>query len=275
MSYYQQLGLEKEPFSASPDPEFFYRADSHHTALKRLETAIRLRRGLSLIVGDVGVGKTTLARALLQLFRGEEDYMFSLMQDPGYRSEYQFLLHMARMWRIIPRFPSTRDLKDALQKFLFQKAVDENKTVILMIDDGQSLSLENLEALRMLLDHETDAGKLLQLVILAQAEILGRIGRIQHFTDRIALKYSLNPLDEAEVKQMIDFRLSRAGFRDEKVLFSDPAVRLITQHTQGYPRRITWLCHEAVRSLVSNDKAMVDERVIQGVIQRMDGYEKN
>ncbi len=87
MSYYSVLNIQKEPFSTSPDPEFFYRSNSHYTALNRLEIAIRLRRGLSLILGDVGMGKTTLSRALLQLFKDDDEFIFHMILDSSYKSE--------------------------------------------------------------------------------------------------------------------------------------------------------------------------------------------
>ena len=97
MSYYTELGLTKEPFSTSPDPAFFFRSSSHAQALARLEIAIRLRRGLSLILGEVGTGKTTLARTLLANFPQEDGFSFHIVLDPSFESEYQFLLHLSRI----------------------------------------------------------------------------------------------------------------------------------------------------------------------------------
>ena len=94
MSIYTDLKLEQEPFSTSPDPRFFYKSTEHYTALNRLEISIRLKRGMSVILGDVGTGKTTLSRALFQSFNGEEqEYIFHMILDPSFRSEYQFLTH--------------------------------------------------------------------------------------------------------------------------------------------------------------------------------------
>jgi len=105
MSYFGVLNLEREPFSTSPDPSFFYRSTEHYTALNRLEIAIRLKRGLSLILGDVGTGKTTLSRTLLQSFSQEEDeYIFHLILDPSFKSEYQFFAHLTKVFGISPFF---------------------------------------------------------------------------------------------------------------------------------------------------------------------------
>ncbi|MGE5197623.1 MAG: ExeA family protein, partial [Deltaproteobacteria bacterium] len=246
MSYYSALGLEKEPFSTSPDPEFFYRSLSHDACLKRLEISIRLRRGLCLVFGDVGTGKTTLSRRLLQEFEDEKDYVFHMILDPSYKSEFQFLLSLVKIFNIMPAFKSTLDFKEALEKFLFQKGVEEKKTVVLLIDEGQKISPENLELLRMFLNYETNEYKLLQLVILSQLELLPRLKRVRNFADRVALKYSINPLDETETRGMIDFRLKQAGYNGRRALFDDEAVKLIYRYTQGYPRRVAILCHDAL-----------------------------
>jgi len=268
MSYYNTLGLEQEPFSTSPDPKFFYRSTSHNTALQRLEIAIRLRRGLSLIVGDVGIGKTTLSRTLLQLFKGEDDFIFHMILDPGYKSEYQFLLALLRLFRITPEFKSTLDFKEALEKYLYQKGVEENKTIVLLIDESQKITLENLEVLRTLLNYETNEYKLLQLVLMAQVELLPRIKRIRNFSDRIALQYTINPLDEEETRQLIEFRLKRSSSNGQVGLFTDEAVKLIYQFTKGYPRRIAMLCHDALEAIVMKERSNVDAETIEELINK-------
>lgn len=268
MSYYKVLGLEKEPFSTSPDPQFFYHFSSHDTALKRLEISIRLRRGLNLILGDVGTGKTTLSRTLLQSFKDEDNFIFHLILDPSFKSEFQFLFSLVKMFDIIPAFKSTLDFKEALEKYLFQKVVEENKTVVLIIDEGQKLTPENLEVLRMLLNYETNEYKLLQLVIMAQVELLPRLRRIRNFMDRVALKYTINPLDEFETREMIGFRLMLAGYDGQDNLFTDEAINLIYQYTQGYPRRIAMLCHDALETIVMRDQSRIDAQVIKELISQ-------
>lgn len=266
MSYYEALNLKKEPFSTSPDPEFFYRSSAHNTALHRLEIAIRLRRGLSLILGDVGTGKTTLSRILIQLFSHEDNFVFHMMLDPSYKSEFQFLYSLTKMFNVIPVFRSTLDYKESIERYLFQKGVDENKTIVLIIDEGQKLTPTFLEILRTLLNYETNEFKLLQLIILAQMEILPRIKRIKNFYDRIILKYIINPLDENETREMIEFRLAQAGLISGQQLFTDGALKLIYDKSLGYPRKISVLCHNALESLVMHDKRVADEELIGKVI---------
>lgn len=267
MSYYGVLGLTREPFSTSPDPAFFFRSSSHLQALTRLEIAIRLRRGLSLILGDVGTGKTTLARTLLANFPQEDGFVFHMLLDPSFESEYQFLLYLARMFGLRTLYKSTLDCREALEDHLFQSGVTEGRTTVLMIDEGQKLSLDMLEHLRVLLNYETNEYKLLQVVIFAQMELLGRLRRIKNFMDRVALKYIINPLSEEETAEMIAFRLASAGLPEGRELFSRAAVTAIHRFTQGYPRQIALLCHNALEALVMQDKPAVDDTVIEELIR--------
>lgn len=269
MSYLTALQLEQEPFSTSPDPSFFYRSSEHYTALNRLEIAIRLRRGLSLILGDVGTGKTTLSRALLQAFHGEEeDYIFHMILDPHFKSEYQFLAHLTKLFGISPFFKSTMDHREAIEKYLFRKVVEEGKTVVLMVDEGQKLSLNHLEILRTLLNYETNEHKMLQLVIFAQMELLGRIKKVRNFMDRVSLRYILNPLDEYETGKLIEFRLRQAGYNNARGLFSYETVKRIYAYTQGYPRQISRICHNAMQHLIMEDHEAVTEDLIGRVIEQ-------
>lgn len=266
MSYYTALGLTKEPFSTSPDPVFFFRSSSHVQALTRLEIAIRLRRGLSLILGDVGTGKTTLARTLLVNFPQEDRFTFHMVLDPSFESEHQFLLHLSRMFGVRATGKSTLDYREAIEHHLFQSGVHEGTTTVLLIDEGQKLSLDMLEHLRVLLNYETNEFKLLQVVIFAQMELLGRVRRIKNFVDRAALKYILNPLSEQETGEMIQFRLRSAGLPEGRTLFSPEAVAAIHRFTQGTPRQISLVCHNALEALVMQDKPLVDAEIIQELI---------
>lgn len=268
MSYYTLLGLDKEPFSTSPDPDFFYQSQEHQAALTRLMIEIRLRRGLSVILGDVGTGKTTLSRKLFQMLRAREDMLFFMILDPTYDSEEVFLESLVRTFHIQMEkpHPSLLDYKEALKTYLFQKGIQENKTVILLVDEAQKLNQASLEVLRVLLNYETNEFKLLQLVLLAQLELLPKIREMKNLMDRISMKYIINPLDDAETKEMIGFRIRQAGYQSPSPLFKDEAIVEIYQQTQGYPRRIAMVCHNALKHLVMESKPIVDKDLVRRVV---------
>jgi len=271
MSYYSVLGLKKEPFSNSPDPEFFYESNEHKAALMRLLVEIRLRRGLSVILGDVGVGKTTLSRKLFQMLKERPDILFYMIMDPTAQSEELFLESLVRVFNIqdqIQGEASILDYKEAIKKHLFQKGVEENKTIVLVVDEAQKLDADSLEILRVLLNYETNEFKLLQLVLFAQMELLPRIKEIKNFFDRIVLRYVINPLDEPETRDLIGFRLRQSGFNTELKLFTDEAVSEIQRYSQGYPRRINLICHNALRILITGNKTVIDGALIRDLVAR-------
>nr|MBU1327780.1 AAA family ATPase [Candidatus Omnitrophota bacterium] len=268
MSYYSVLNLNKEPFSTSPDPYFFYPSISHKQAMQRLEIAVRLKRGLSVILGDVGIGKTTLARAFIQELHSTNGAITHMILDPTYDSEFQFVTTLAKLFGIKGSFRSTLDYKEAIERFLFKKCVNESHVISLIIDEGQKMSLATLELLRTLLNYETNEYKLLQLVIMGQMELLPKLQRINNFSDRISLKYILNPLDYNETKNMIEFRLKQAGAASGKEIFTEKAILMIYQYTQGYPRKIAAVCHNLLEELVMRDRKIIEEDLVNEVIEK-------
>lgn len=268
LGYYTVLGLHREPFSTSPDPAFFYESREHRAALTRALIEIRLRRGLSLILGDVGTGKTTLSRKLFQLLREREDTLFHMILDPAYETEELFLTALVRTFkiRLETAMPSILDYREAIKAFLFHQGVQEGKTVVLLIDEAQQLNTLSLEILRGLLNYETNEYKLLQLVLVAQLELLPRVREIRNFLDRVSLKYVLNPLDEHETRELIEFRLAQAGSTGSPPLFTDEAIQEIHRAAQGYPRHIARFCHHALRELVAHSKPVVDGAIIRTLI---------
>ncbi len=267
MEYYELLGLREEPFTSSPNPRYLFKSKEHRECLNRLEISIRLRRGLSVVLGRIGTGKTTLSRTLLQMFQQEQErYIFALILDPIFPSEYVFLRNLMDLFHIKSRARSVLECKNALETFLFKGGVEEGKIIVLVIDEGQNLTPTYLEALRNLLNYETNEYKLLQLVIFAQLDFLPRLARNPNFEDRITTSYMLNPLNEADTKAMIDFRLQQAGWDGKRPIFTEESSREIYLVTRGYPRRVTNLCHNCIIEMLRTDKTNVDPEMVQHVV---------
>lgn len=270
MSYFKVLGFNKEPFSTSPDPEFFFLSKEHETALTNILIDLRMKRGLSVILGDVGTGKTTLSRKLIQELNARDDFIFYIILDPSFESEELFLTTLVRNFEINISgivSPSILDLRESLERFLFQKGVSENKTVALIIDEAQKLNDSSLELLRILLNYETNEFKLLQLILLGQLELYSKIFGIPNFFDRISFKYTLNPLAFDEAREMIEFRIRQAGYKSNLQLFLDDALREIYEYSRGYPRQITMLCHKALKTLLLKNKGVVDCEIVHELIE--------
>ena len=170
MDYIKLLNLQSEPFSNSPDPSFFYLSRTYQDCLQNLEISIRLRRGLNLVLGDIGTGKTTLSRALIQQFQSEVDrFLFHLILDPSFKSESEFLYALI-MGFGIPR-PDKKSLfayKEAIRQFLLAEGLQKGRVIVLIVDEGQKLNDVCLELLRDLLNFETNQFKLLQLLFIVK-----------------------------------------------------------------------------------------------------------
>ena len=270
MSYFRILGLDKEPFSTSPDPEFFYLSREHERALTNVLIELRLKRGLSLVLGDVGTGKTTLSRKLVQDLKNREDCLFHIQLDPTFEDKNFFMYSLVRNFGILSEssqmIPSMTVMREMLERFLFQKGVVEQKTVVLIIDEAQKLDANALEVLRLLLNYETNQFKLLQLVLLGQIELMPMVKSIPNFYDRISFKTILNPLDYDEMKEMIYFRLAQAGYTSRADLFLEDGLWEIYQHTKGYPRQVTMICHRALKEMILKNRFVVDKAMIDEIV---------
>jgi general secretion pathway protein A len=246
MSYYLALGLEREPFSNSPDPDLLYRAKSHLECLQHMEIAVRLRRGLNVVLGEVGTGKTTLGRELTRILAADPDIEVYFLDDPYHPTPVEFLLALCRLFGV-DAAGLGRDagpIKDALKASLLAKSADGSRIVALIVDEGQKITPECLELLRELLNFETNTHKLLQIVMFAQNEFEDVLAARPNLDDRVNFRYRLLPLDRRQTRRMIETRLARCAPEGAvPILFTGLAMRRIHRLTRGYPRKIVRLCH--------------------------------
>lgn len=262
MDYFRILNLKKEPFSNSPEPEFFFQSMKHVGCLQKLELAVRLRRGLNVVIGDVGTGKTTLCRQLILKFAVSEydsgNTETHLIMDPAFTNSVEFLSAVALTFGI--PFSGNGDsewqFKENIKKYLWKKGVDEGKIVVLIIDEGQKLPDFCLEILREFLNYETNEYKLLQIVVLAQREFEQTLKRYKNFADRVNLYYFLEPLNFRETCGMVRFRIAKAGNTGETPsLFTYPGLFALYLATKGYPRKIVTLCHQVILALIIQNRS--------------------
>lgn len=271
MSYYRALGLEAEPFSTSPDPAFFHSSAEHRAALCRLQISIALKRGLSVMAGDIGTGKTTVSRRLSQVLAEEKNVVFRMILNPYFRTEKQFLSRMAALFHVpVPNEGNATalDYMEAIERYLFTAGVEQDRTVVLLVDEAQILPDFVFELLRILLNYETNQFKILQLALVGQLELLPRLAAMPNFWDRVSTKVMLKPLAPGDVRDLIRTRLREAGYRGTQPLFSPEAVEAIHAQTGGFPRRVNILCHNVLEFLVMHDKRHADLAIVRQVIAR-------
>lgn len=267
--YFNYLGLEKDPFSTSPDPYYFYPLSQHQSCLNYLEIAIRLKRGANLILGEIGTGKTTLCRKLLQRIDGELFIEPHLMLNPPNVSEKEFLGLLADFMGVDVKGSSCQDISDSIKNHLFLKGVEEGKTIVLIIDEAQKLSFEAIEGLRGLLNYETNEFKLLQLVLLGQLQLKDKLRLMPNFVDRLNYRMQLNPLDFKECCRLIKFRLEKSGITtSSSSVFTGAAVKAIHELSGGYPRKICMLAHKTLEQLIVKGRRRADDKFINEVYNR-------
>lgn len=272
MEYFSIVNLDKEPFSNSPDPEFFYGSHQHLECLQKLELALRLRRGLNVIIGDVGTGKTTLCRQLIRRFTKTTEFETHLVLDPGFSSTAEFLITIIELLtgRRPPEEARDWQMKEVVKNHLFKRGVDEKKTIVLIIDEGQKLPGFCLELLREFLNYETNEYKLLQIVIFAQTEFQNTIERHANFADRINLYHHLKPMSFGDTRAMIRFRLEKSSTNyKDYTYFSLPALVAIYVASRGYPRKIINLCHRCILTMIIQSRPSVDLFLARTCIRRV------
>lgn len=233
--YLDYFGLREPPFNITPNPRYLYFTATHRQALEHLTYGIEQRRGFILLTGDVGTGKTTLCRALLE--RLESTHRTALLLDPCL-SETQMLRAILHELGLSDVKGDRLALRETLNQFLLGE-MSAGRDVALIIDEAQHLSLAQLERIRLLSNLETDDRKLLQIVLSGQPELAVRLAdpRLRQLRQRITVRCRLEPIGRDEVDGYLTHRLSVAG-ADRRLLFEPDAVCDIFDRTAGVPRLV-------------------------------------
>src|SRR5512147_26552 len=266
MDYFSILNLNREPFSNSPDPDYFYHSRQHLDCLQKLELSLHLRRGLNVIIGEVGTGKTTLCRQLIRRFAQRKEMETHLILDPLFKDSGDFLATVVKLLsgRKVPEGTTDWQAKEFIKHSLFRKGVDQKKITVLIIDEGQKIPAFCLELLREFLNYETNEYKLLQIVIFAQKEFEAIIRQHPNFGDRINLYHLLRPLGLQDTRLMIKFRLEKSSTTPKKLdLFTLPALLAVYRASGGYPRKIINLCHQCILAMIIQNKSKVGYRLVR------------
>ena len=271
MEYFNLLEFNKEPFSNSPEPEFLFTAPQYNACLQRLELAVRLRRGLNIVIGAVGTGKTTLCRKLIQVLSaadagGATAVETFLLLDPAVESRLEFARTVASVLGVasVAEDDNEWQIKEKIKTFLFEQGVRNQKNITLVIDEGQKIPGDCLEILREFLNYETNSFKLLQIIIFAQPEFRKNLAARANLLDRVNYLCNLKPLSFRQTKAMIEHRIAVASQDPSRPpLFTLGGMLAVYTHSGGYPRKIISLCHQVLLMLIIRGKRQAGWWLVQ------------
>ena len=256
------FGFREKPFHVTADPAFLYPSRQHQEAMAHMVYGIRERLGFIMITGEVGTGKTTLSKALVQRLEGP--VRTALILNPVL-SATQLLRAILRDFGVDPTSIGNRgDLLVAIESFLLEQAKIQGNAV-LIIDEAQALSVSTLEQIRLLSNVETAKSKLLQIVLIGQPELshkLARDPRLRALRQRIAVHYQVQPLSKEDVTEYIRHRLQAAGSYGI-TRFTEAAIADIARITRGFPRQINLLCDQALVAGFVRESKEIDESMVQ------------
>jgi len=261
--YLNFFGLKKEPFQITPDPSFLYLSPGHKEALASIIYGVEKRKGFILIIGDVGVGKTTILRAYLE--KTEKDNLtkiFVLNANISYRSLLKLIF---RELGLIPESEEICEILNQLHRTLVNE-YRQGRNVLLLIDEAQNMPVDTLENLRMLSNLETAKEKLIQIVFSAQPEFEKTLNLIElkQLKQRVAVKAVISPLSKQEGFTYIYHRLNMASDK-ESAIFSAYALKEVVRVSKGIPRVINILCDNSLITAFGYGKKKVDIWIVKEI----------
>ncbi|MCG3175971.1 MAG: IS481 family transposase ISChy3 [Candidatus Omnitrophica bacterium] len=262
-------GLKEKPFGVTSNPSYLYLSQRHQEALSCLLYGIRERLGFIEMTGEVGTGKTTVCRALLDQLdtRTRSAFIFN-----SNLSELQLLQTIVDDLGIRTTSRSKGALYAELNRFLIEQLAAGNNVVVI-IDEAQNLSLKLLEQVRMLSNLEAANEKLVQIVLVGQPELRDKLNdpRLRQLRQRIAVRYQIKPLEREELPRYVGHRLSLAGSNGSGPIFTDAALDSVYRYTSGIPRMINLVCDKALLTGYVMDQREIGPELVVRAISELEG----
>ena len=266
--YLDYYGLSEAPFDITPNPRFLFYSAKHREAINHLLYGIRERKGFVQLTGEVGAGKTTLCRAMLEQL--DSHFATALILNPV-MSPDEMMKAVAVEFGLPVNGLDRLDTLAVINQFLLQQ-VERGKESVLIIDEAQDLTDELLEQVRLLSNLETDNRKLLQIVLLGQPELRDRLNnpRLRQLRQRITVRYHLLPLRRAEMNQYIHHRLEVSGAKGAPY-FTQPALWRVYGYTKGIPRLVNAVCDKALLAGFVQQQERIDFGMVGRALRELEG----
>ncbi|MDX2446502.1 MAG: AAA family ATPase [Desulfobacterales bacterium] len=266
--YLDFYNLDESPFSITPDPEYLYYSVTHQNAINKLLYGINSRMGFLLLVGEVGTGKTTICRSLLDNLENKASTVYII--NPSLSGTELISSILDDLNIAYPKDASKKELINALNSFFL--TADSDKPLVIIIDDAQTMHIDSLEDMRLLSNLETDKEKLLQILLVGQPELLTQLSRpeMRQLKQRVALTCRLDALSRTEVEGYISRRLFVAGDKG-RIRFKSDAIRRIFSISKGTPRIINRLCDYALTAGYVADTHEISQGHVKKAVKELKG----
>jgi len=260
--YLEYWNFKKLPFENVPDPEFMYYSHEHVEALARLLYAVKWRKGLALLTGDIGSGKTLLSRVFIQQLP-EKDFEIGLITNPSLEP-LDFLKEALYQMGLNFRTDSKAELLGILSTRLFENA-KKNKSTLIIIDEAQLIPAETLEEIRLLLNFQFNNKFLITFVLMGQPEMKDYIRQCKQLDQRIAIRFHLSPLNADETPKYIAYRMKKAGLTNG--IFTPDSIEEIHNYSGGVPRKKNNVCDLALLIASNKKQRIIDANLVKKVIK--------
>lgn len=262
--YLTHFGLQAAPFSTSPDPEFAYDTREHQLAVAKIAYSVEEQRGIFLLTGEIGTGKTTISQLLLNSWEAQPDkFIVAHVTDPSAATPAAFMrLILASFGQSTTR--NLQDLKDTLRSFLIENHT-AGRTIVLMLDEAQTISRANLDLLQTLSNEQTQKVKLIQMVLFAQPNFANKLTQKPALRSRITGGANLNPLAFEDSLEMLRYRVSVAG-GDFAALFCPEMHKPLYNAGNGIPRELCVLSDAALVNAFALRRKAVDMECLTAAI---------
>lgn len=262
--YLEHWGLQKTPFDNVPSRDVFYRSPQHEEALRRLLYAIEHRKGVAMLTGDVGCGKTTVTKALSNHL-SRDQFQFQILSNPALQPTDLIKAILLKLGDNNSDNGSKTVLLDRLQKLLVQNG-EQGICTVLAIDEAHVISNQaTLDELRMLLNIQSEDEFLITLVLLGQPPLLKNISELQPLKERISIKFNLEPLDAENTLRYVVFRLKSAGA--SRGIFTREAIEKLYEFSGGIPLRVNNVCDRCLLIGLMKKARVVDSQVVEDAIE--------